>query len=176
MKQTKIVPMKKDNLLINCYIGLGSNLDNPVRQVFLAIKALEQSPTIQLLQTSSLYKTEPVGYAAQPDFINAVACVQTLLSPEQLLQLLQTIELSQGRQRGSIQFGPRTIDLDLLLYGEETIQMEQLTVPHPRMLTRGFVLYPLSEIAPSHEIFDQFDWLGFQETHAEPEKLEHEFV
>ena len=171
-----MVSRKKDHPLINCYIGLGSNLDNPVRQVLLAIKALEQSPNIQLLQTSSLYKTEPVGYAAQPDFINAVVCVQTILPPEKLLQLLQSVELNQGRQRGSIQFGPRTLDLDLLLYGRETIQMEQLIVPHPRMLTRGFVLYPLAEIAPSHDIFQQFDWLGFQETHAEPEKLQHELV
>lgn len=141
------------NSWLTCYIGLGSNLDNPREQVSSALTELaeliESNPQqCRSLSHSSLYRSDPVGPPGQPDYINAVACLETRFSPLQLLDALQAIE--QTHQRVRIQhWGPRTLDLDLLLYGNQTIQNERLTVPHAFMLVRNFVLYPLAEIAPN---------------------------
>jgi 2-amino-4-hydroxy-6-hydroxymethyldihydropteridine diphosphokinase len=133
--------------LIHAYIGLGSNLENPVAQLDRAIDALKKHDDLKNLRVSSIYGSKPVGPQDQPDYINAVARFDTALSPIELLDLLQSIEQSQRRVRER-HWGPRTLDLDLLLYGQETIQLPRLTVPHPFMLERGFVIKPLSDLAP----------------------------
>lgn len=129
------------------YISLGSNLDNPIQQIKTAISALQKISDTTLLAYSSLYQSAPVGYWPQPDFINAVACIQTGLSAEKLLGELHTLEYQQGRVRSSEKNRPRTLDLDLLLYGNEIIQKPDLIIPHPRLHERAFVLLPLAEIA-----------------------------
>tara|TARA_R110001606_G_scaffold241921_1_gene389856 strand:- start:378 stop:863 length:486 start_codon:yes stop_codon:yes gene_type:complete len=133
--------------LIHAYIGLGSNLENPVAQLDRAIDALKKHDDLKNLRVSSIYGSKPVGPQDQPDYINAVASFDTALSPIELLDLLQSIEQSQRRVRER-HWGPRTLDLDLLLYGQQTIQLPRLTVPHPFMLERGFVIKPLSDLAP----------------------------
>ena len=129
------------------YIGIGSNLDDPVRQVRAALTELDALPHSRVVKQSSLYRTAPVGHAAQPDFINAVAQLETGLPAERLLAELQEIETRHGRQR-SFPNAPRTLDLDVLLFGNAEIHTPALTVPHPRMHERAFVLEPLLEIAP----------------------------
>jgi 2-amino-4-hydroxy-6-hydroxymethyldihydropteridine diphosphokinase len=116
-----------------------------------AIDALGALPGTRLAAASSLYRTAPVGYADQPDFVNAVAALDTELSPRGLLDGLLAIERDAGRER-SFRNAPRTLDLDLLLYGDATLEDDVLTVPHPRMHERAFVLAPLAEIAPDAEI------------------------
>nr|WP_249422366.1 2-amino-4-hydroxy-6-hydroxymethyldihydropteridine diphosphokinase [Marinomonas lutimaris] len=133
--------------MIHAYIGLGSNLENPVAQLDRAIDALKKHDDLKNLRVSSIYGSKPVGPQDQPDYINAVARFDTALSPIELLDLLQSIEQSQRRVRER-HWGPRTLDLDLLLYGQQTIQLPRLTVPHPFMLERGFVIKPLSDLAP----------------------------
>jgi 2-amino-4-hydroxy-6-hydroxymethyldihydropteridine diphosphokinase len=128
------------------FIALGSNLQNPIQQVKAAFDALAQLPQTTLLKRSSLYKTAPVGYDNQPDFINAVAKIETALSPEDLMRHLLTIETQFGRER-PFPNAPRILDLDLLLYDRLCMQTHLLTLPHPRMQSRGFVLLPLAEIA-----------------------------
>lgn len=129
------------------YIGLGSNLEDPKQQVVQAIEELRDIPETRLVTCSSIYRSDPVGPAGQPDYINAVAALETSLAPHALLDQLQAIENSHQRKR--IQhWGPRTLDLDLLLYGNEVIDDERLNVPHPWMRERSFVLWPLAEIAP----------------------------
>lgn len=134
------------------YIGLGSNLNEPERQIKLALQALAQLPNSSLIVASSFYRTAPVGYLLQPDFINAVACLRTQSSPEDLLAQLQAIEFRQGRIRDGQKNRPRTLDLDLLLYNDWVLSSAQLTLPHPRMKERTFVLLPLVEIAPNLQI------------------------
>jgi 2-amino-4-hydroxy-6-hydroxymethyldihydropteridine diphosphokinase len=136
---------------VTAYIALGANLEDPVVQVRAGLAALATLPDTQLLVQSSLYRTAPVGYADQPDFINAVAAVDTELSPRELLDALLAIELNHGRVR---QFAnaPRTLDLDVLLYDDVEVNESGLTIPHPRMHERAFVLAPLAEIAPLCEI------------------------
>ena len=129
------------------YIAIGSNLENPQARVERAFDELTRLPRTRLSARSSLYRSAPVGYAAQPDFINAVAEVDTALGPHELLAELQAIEARHGRRR-SFANAPRTLDLDLLLYGDTRIDEPQLVVPHPRMHERAFVLEPLLEIAP----------------------------
>jgi 2-amino-4-hydroxy-6-hydroxymethyldihydropteridine diphosphokinase len=129
------------------YIGLGSNLDRPREQVRAAFDELAGLPDTRLVSRSRLYRSAPVGYQAQPDFVNAVARLETELAPPGLLDALQQIERRHGRRR-PFPGAPRTLDLDLLLYGEEVIDSPSLTVPHPRMHERAFVLRPLAEIAP----------------------------
>lgn len=129
------------------YIALGSNLQDPVKQVTKAFEAIAALADTQLLAYSSLYKTAPVGYDHQPDFINAVAKVETQLPPLELLRQLLAVEASFGRER-PFPNAPRILDLDLLLYGDVCMQTQELTLPHPRMHERGFVLLPLAEIAP----------------------------
>lgn len=132
--------------MLRCYIGLGSNLEEPRQQVSRALEALAQIPQSRLVDASSLYRSDPVGPPGQPDYINAVACLETELEAHALLDQLQAIEQAHDRVR-KIHWGPRTLDLDLLLYGDQTINTERLTVPHAFMTERGFVLWPLAEIA-----------------------------
>ena len=129
------------------FIALGSNLNSPESQVIRALQSIAQLPKTQLIKKSSLYKTAPVGYSEQPDFINAVAEVATDLSAENLLESLLKIEAEFGRER-PFPNAPRILDLDLLLYDDLILHTETLTLPHPRMHLRGFVLLPLTEIAP----------------------------
>ncbi len=132
--------------MITAYIGLGSNLEDPVAQIKRALLALEGLPNTAVLATSSFYQTTPVGYADQPDFINAVCQLETDLPARTLLTHLLAIEQAQGRVRDGKKNQPRTLDLDLLLYGNEVIQEPDLIVPHPRMHEREFVLVPLLEV------------------------------
>jgi len=131
------------------YIGIGSNLEQPVHQVLQARDALARLPNTRLLGLSPLYRNPALGPGQQPDYVNAVAAMETRLSAHALLHALQGIEANQGRVRGSIQWAPRTLDLDLLLYGDREIGDECLTVPHPRLAQRAFVLRPLLDIAPN---------------------------
>lgn len=134
-------------MTVRAYIGLGSNLDDPVSQVLEAVDEIEMLPDTILVDRSSLYRGNPMGPQDQPDYVNAVAAIDTLLSPQELLEGLQSIETLQGRERSEEQWAPRIIDLDLLLYGSKTISSDTLTVPHPGMHERDFVLVPLEEIA-----------------------------
>ena len=133
------------------YIGIGSNLEDPRAQVLRAFDELAHLPDTRVTARSSLYRTAPVGHAAQPDFINAVAALDTQLPAETLLRELQSLEARHHRKR-SFPNAPRTLDLDLLLYGDAQIDKPGLSVPHPRMHERAFVLQPLVEIAPQVQI------------------------
>jgi 2-amino-4-hydroxy-6-hydroxymethyldihydropteridine diphosphokinase len=133
------------------YVGLGSNLDDPRRQVQTAFAELDELPETHVLARSPLYRSAPVGYAAQPQFVNAVAQLDTGLGAERLLAELQRIEICHGRQR-SFANAPRPLDLDLLLYGSETLRFPGLVVPHPRMHERAFVLRPLLDLDAALEI------------------------
>jgi 2-amino-4-hydroxy-6-hydroxymethyldihydropteridine diphosphokinase len=128
------------------FIGLGSNLADPESQVHAAQKALQTLPETQWVASSSLYKSPPMGPQDQPDYINAVIELETMLSPHNLLDCLQQIEQQQGRVRER-HWGERTLDLDLLLYGDKIIADDRLQVPHPGIAQRAFVIYPLAEIA-----------------------------
>ncbi|MCU7812320.1 MAG: 2-amino-4-hydroxy-6-hydroxymethyldihydropteridine diphosphokinase [Candidatus Thiodiazotropha sp. (ex Notomyrtea botanica)] len=133
---------------VTAYVGLGSNLEQPQSQVLEALTELAHLPNTALTEKSSLYCSSPVGPSDQPDFINAVASLLTALSPEELLDELQSLEQMHGRKRQGMRWGPRTLDLDLLLFSDMTIDTARLQVPHPRIAERAFVLYPLAEIAP----------------------------
>ena len=128
-------------------MGIGSNLNDPVAQVQEAIGELEMLPDTILVSKSSLYRGKPMGPADQPDYVNAVVGIDTLLSAGDLLQAMTRIEDLQGRERQGEKWGPRTLDLDLLLYGSSRIDTSDLTVPHPGMHERDFVIVPLAEIA-----------------------------
>lgn len=136
------------------YIGLGSNINDPIAQIKTALVALNAIPETCNVQHSSLYRSTPLTLdvnataPSQPDYINAVAALDTRLEPMQLLAELQALEQRQGRTRGAQRWGARTLDLDLLLYADWQCKSEELTVPHPRLHERSFVLYPLFEIAP----------------------------
>lgn len=131
------------------YVGLGGNVGDAAGTLRLAFEQLDALPETKLLAASSLYRTAPVGGIEQADFVNAVAQIETALLPEVLLQALFVIERAHGRDRSiEERWGPRTLDLDLLLYGEDVINIDGLTVPHPRIAERTFVLVPLVEIAP----------------------------
>jgi 2-amino-4-hydroxy-6-hydroxymethyldihydropteridine diphosphokinase len=129
------------------YVGIGSNLDAPIEQVRRAFDELSRLPGTRLLRRSSLYRSAPQGYAAQPEFVNAVAQLETGLPAEGLLAELQEIEKRHGRER-SFPNAPRTLDLDLLLFGNARLETPSLRIPHPRMHDRAFVLKPLLEISP----------------------------
>jgi 2-amino-4-hydroxy-6-hydroxymethyldihydropteridine diphosphokinase len=133
--------------MTRAFVALGSNLDDPAKQIRAALAALAMSPGISLRQASSLYRTAPVGYVDQPDFINAVAEIDSTLAPADLLAALLAIETDFGRVR-SFRNAPRVLDLDLLWYEGESCADERLVLPHPRMHERAFVLIPLDEIAP----------------------------
>lgn len=130
------------------YVALGANLADPVAQVRAALDALARVPESRLLRASSLYRTAPVGIHRQPDFINAVAALETSLAPHALLAELFAIEAQFGRRR-DFHHAPRTLDLDLLLYGHTMMDTERLVIPHPRLAERAFVLLPLLELAPA---------------------------
>ncbi|MCJ8348175.1 2-amino-4-hydroxy-6-hydroxymethyldihydropteridine diphosphokinase [Moritella sp.] len=134
-----------------CYIAIGSNLTDPVAQAKAAITALETLTASRFIGVSSLYASKPMGPQEQPDYINAVACVDTRLAPIELLDALQQIENEQGRVRKE-HWGARTLDLDILLVGNEIMSTPRLTVPHYGMKEREFVLYPLAEIAPQLQL------------------------
>lgn len=133
---------------VEAYVALGSNMDEPRLKVRAGMEALAALPATRLECCSSLYRTAPVGYQAQPDFINAVCRVATRLPPHELMRELLDIERRHGRVRTGPVGGPRTLDLDLLIYGDWTSDDPQLIVPHPRLAERAFVLLPLHEIAP----------------------------
>lgn len=133
---------------VRAYIGLGSNLDDPVFQIRQALEALAALPDCRWVAGSPLYRTAPLGGPpGQPDYINAVAALDTVLTPDTLLATLQDLETAHGRIRAE-RWGPRTLDLDLLLYGQQVSADPRLTLPHPRLHQRAFVLYPLYDLAP----------------------------
>ena len=137
------------------FVALGSNLDHPLMHVQRAMRDLDELPETALLKISALYETAPVGIEDQPPFVNAVAQVATILSPNDFLARLHGIEAQHGRFRNSANAqknGPRTLDLDILLFDELTLNERGLTIPHPRMHERAFVLVPLVEIAPALHI------------------------
>jgi 2-amino-4-hydroxy-6-hydroxymethyldihydropteridine diphosphokinase len=136
------------------YIGLGSNLDDPPAQLRRASEAIAALPRTSLAAISAFYRSRPLALpgscadAQQPDYVNAVVSVETCLSPLALLEALQAIESAQGRDRRGPRWGARTIDLDILLYGQEVLETPRLSVPHPGLAAREFVLYPLYDIEP----------------------------
>ncbi len=140
----------KDSMgtLITAYIGLGSNLDNPVAQIKSARTAIGSIEGVSELAFSSLYHSVPMGPQDQPDYVNAALCLETRLTSIELLRSLQAIETLQGRVRQGERWGARTLDLDILLYGDQEIDVPDLKVPHTGLAERSFVLYPLFEIAP----------------------------
>lgn len=132
----------------HAYVGLGSNLQDPGRQVSSALDALAGVPYSHLRRRSRLYCTPPLGPPGQPDYVNAAALLDTGLSPLELLDALQALERSRGRRGGGERWGPRTLDLDLLLFSDRIMNSERLCLPHPEMHRRAFVLVPLADIAP----------------------------
>ncbi|WP_231759709.1 2-amino-4-hydroxy-6-hydroxymethyldihydropteridine diphosphokinase [Microbulbifer elongatus] len=133
--------------MTRCYIGLGSNLANPAGQLRRALDAITLIPETRLMACSPFYSSAPVGPGEQPDYVNAVAALDTDLPAESLLDALQAVENRHGRER-SVRWGARTLDLDILLFGNITLSTERLAVPHPRIPERNFVLVPLADLAP----------------------------
>ncbi len=133
--------------MITAFVALGANLDDPKSQVLQALEELDRIPESRVVSRSSLYRTAPVGYLDQPDYINAVARLDTALEAKPLLDALHELENSHGRRR-TVPNAPRTLDLDLLMYADRITEEEGLTLPHPRLHQRAFVLAPLAEIAP----------------------------
>ncbi|BDA94533.1 2-amino-4-hydroxy-6-hydroxymethyldihydropteridine diphosphokinase [Citrobacter freundii] len=142
-KPTQMQPERR-----RVYIAIGSNLASPLEQVNAAIQAIGEIPDSRIMAVSSFYRTPPLGPQDQPDYLNAAVALETTLAPEALLDHTQRIELQQGRVRKAERWGPRTLDLDIMLFGDEVINTERLTVPHYDMKNRGFMLWPLVEIAP----------------------------
>ena len=138
------------------YIGFGSNIGDRLARIQDAIHALSKTEGITVQKISSVYKTDPVGFEAQAQFLNGVAAIQTSLPPLSLLHTLKDIEIAIGRKH-RIRWGPREIDLDILIYGDLCLQTEKLVIPHPEMHRRRFVLAPLAEIAPDlvHPVFQE---------------------
>tara|TARA_B110000977_G_scaffold73167_1_gene99007 strand:- start:20191 stop:20691 length:501 start_codon:yes stop_codon:yes gene_type:complete len=136
----------KKNYRTLAYIGLGSNLQDPSSQIAIALRELALLPESDLEEHSGLYLSRPMGPPDQPVYVNAVASIKTNLEPEELLNQLQSIENQHGRERLGEHWGPRTLDLDILSYGNKKINSARLTIPHPGVRLREFVLYPLQEI------------------------------
>jgi 2-amino-4-hydroxy-6-hydroxymethyldihydropteridine diphosphokinase len=136
------------------FIGLGSNLQNPAQQLESALKALASTEGVMHVTASPFYRSVAIGPGDQPDYVNAVAAINTSLSPIALLEALQAIEQSHGRVRGALRWTARTLDLDLLLFDDVVIESERLTVPHPHMAERNFVLRPLWDLAPDLSLPD----------------------
>lgn len=130
-----------------CYIGIGSNLNNPLQQITEALSSLARTPGLHLLRRSPWYVSKAVGPGEQPDYLNGVIELETALDPIALLHCLQQIEAQQGRER-SVRWGARTLDLDILLYGDQYLHTTELEIPHPRLGERAFVLAPLADLAP----------------------------
>lgn len=135
--------------MIDVYLGLGSNLASPLRQLQHCVDALRAEPALQVMAISPFYGSTAIGPGQQPDYVNGAAHIRTALSPSDLLQLLQRVEQQQGRERGPERWLPRTLDLDILLYGNQEINLPHLHIPHPRMCERNFVLLPLFDLAPA---------------------------
>ena len=140
-------PAADHGSVVTAFVALGSNLGDPVAQIRSALSTLASMLETRLVQHSSFYRNPPVGYLDQPEFVNAVAEIRTRLAPRDLLDQVLALERNQGRTRDFAN-APRTIDLDILLYGGHVVNEPGLTIPHPRMLERAFVLVPLAEIAP----------------------------
>ncbi len=138
---------------VTCYLGLGSNIGDRGANLAEAVQRLAQIPAVEIVRTSSIYETAPVGPQDQPDFFNQVVQAEVNCTPRQLLELVQGIEQKMGRVH-TRRWGERIIDIDVLLYGDETIDESDLQIPHPRMLARQFVLVPLAEIAPDLVLSD----------------------
>jgi 2-amino-4-hydroxy-6-hydroxymethyldihydropteridine diphosphokinase len=134
--------------MARAYIGLGANLGAREETMRKALDLLAAAPCIEVLAVSSFRETDPVGYVDQPRFLNAAAALETSLAARELLDAMLTVERELGRTRDGPRYGPRLIDLDLLVYGDEIVREPGLTVPHPRLHERGFVLVPLAELAP----------------------------
>lgn len=141
------------------YIGLGSNLHAPIQQLRTALQAIEQLPGSRVAQISSIYRSAAVGPGEQPDYLNAVLCLETELEPTALLAALQGIEQAQGRLR-TVRWGARSLDLDILLYGDVHLATRALSIPHPRLQQRNFVLYPLAEVCGSNLVLPDGEDLG----------------
>jgi len=135
------------------YLGLGSNLNSPARQIKTALKAIAKLPGTQLVSCAPWYQSIAIGPGSQPRYINTVAAIDTVLKPRVLLQALQQIEQQQGRKR-IVRWGPRTLDIDILLYARQVLNTQRLKIPHPRLGERNFVLYPLADIAPDLSLPD----------------------
>lgn len=134
---------------VSAYIGLGANLNDPAAQLRGALAELAQLPDTRMLSQSRFYRSKPLGPQDQPDYLNAVAALETRLEALELMRHLQAIELRHGRRRSpDSRWGPRNLDLDLLVYGDLALQTPELTLPHPELHKRSFVLYPLAELAP----------------------------
>lgn len=136
-----------------CYLGIGSNLENPRQQIARALQKLSATPSIKVLRHSPWYSSKAVGLdkkinSEQPDYINGVIEIETALDPQALLEAIQHIELAQGRTR-EVRWGARTLDIDILLYGKQQIHTDHLDIPHPRIMERNFVLIPLADIDPT---------------------------
>ena len=140
-------PVTGHRSLVTAFIALGSNLGDPAGQIRSALRALDKLPDTRLVRQSAFYRNPPEGGLAQPEFVNAVARIETRIGPRALLDRLIEIECDHGRVR-DYPNAPRTLDLDIVLYGDSMVQEPGLTIPHPRMLERVFVLAPLAEIAP----------------------------
>jgi len=139
------------NAPVRVFVGLGSNLEDPARQVALALAELDRIEHTHVLRSSRLYRTPPWGDTAQPAFVNAVAELQTQLPAERLFAHLQRLEAAAGRRRER-RWGPRVLDLDLLLYGDRVLDEPAMRIPHPHLHERAFVLVPLAELAPALEV------------------------
>ncbi len=140
------------------YIGLGSNIGERERYLYTALKEMDTDAAIQIIDLSSIYETEPVGVTSQPVFLNMVAEIKTTYTPYELLDCLQEIE-GQCKRTRELKWGPRTLDLDILLYNQENMKSERLEIPHPRMKERGFVLIPLFEVNPQlvkNELYEEY--------------------
>jgi len=137
---------------VRAWVGLGANLGDPVAQIRSALRDLDAIAATRLVRASSLYRSAPWGGVEQPPFVNAVAQVETGLTPHELLDALLAIERRHGRIRDGSRWGPRTLDLDLLVHGSHRVDDDDLVLPHPRLAERAFVLVPLAEIAPDLEV------------------------
>ena len=138
--------------MIRAYVGLGANLGEREEMLRLALERLAAEPSIELIEASTLRETEPEDFLDQPRFLNGAAALETDLSPRQLLARLQLIECELGRRRACPRFGPRVIDLDLLLYDTLVMNTPELEIPHPRLHLRRFALEPLAELEPDLEV------------------------
>lgn len=154
------------------FVALGSNLAQPLQQVRAALTALDNVPLTRVSKCSSFYRSRPLGPQDQPDYLNAVVALETDLSAEQLLDHTQAIELEQGRERKAHRWGPRTLDLDILLFGDAVIDTARLTVPHYDMKNREFMLYPLAEIAPDL-VFPDGESLAYRLARVDRNGLTH---
>lgn len=157
------------------YLGLGSNLEDREGNIRRAVSVIADHPQIEVVRVSSMYETTPVGFKDQPDFINAVVLIETTLSPRELYDTVHKIEELLGRKR-TFRWGPRVIDIDILLYGNETIDEKGLRIPHPMLMARRFVLEPLAEIAPDLALPDGRTALESARESAEGDNAETEGV